>query len=443
MKTIALYKTFDGGEWIDASLASIYNDVSHIVMVHAARSWLGDEGNNVYQAAKDWASQYDHEGKIHHVCVDVVTQEEQYAAGLNYIAAKQLPWELILAIDSDEVWQSGHLYNAKGQIKADTCLAPAYQAQMHTYLRTPFYRVDPPYGRPVTLFTDPTWLTKCPRGCKAPAKELANVWFHHFSYVRRTDADVARKIQQSCRADGQETIVPCYMDTVWRDLPDGENLHAFERWRHVWKRIERVYWSDLPAAVRECQLMRSFWPDGLIMDGERDVIRNLSIGKRLAIDLGTFKGLSAVVESLGAGQVHTFDLFDGVLDKTITANVEDQYETLWNTHRHTFGSVGAILGRYGNITMHQGDTAAGAQLFADKSVDFIFIDADHSYEGTRDNWRAWFPKMSRGCTMLLHDNNEIHPGVMCAVTELDDHQQEFTRIDLGPYAGSLAGFRKR
>lgn len=443
MRTIALYKTFDGGEWIDASLASIYHDVSAIVMVHAARSWLGEEGNNVYLGAKEWSSKNDDCRKVHHVCVDVNTQEEQYAAGLSYIESQQLPWELIMAIDADEVWHPGHLYSAKGQIKSDTHRAPAYQAQMHTYLRTPFYRVAPPYGRPVTFFTDPTWLTKCPRGCKAPAKELANCWFHHFSYVRRTDEDVARKIQQSCVADHNETVVPGYMDTVWHDLPHGNNLHAFERWRHVWKQVERVYWSDLPAAVRECSLMRSFWPEGLLMDGERDTIRNLSIGKRLAVDLGTFKGLSAVVESLGADQVHTFDLFDDVLDKTITANVEEQYETLWNTHQHTHASVSKILGRYGNITMQQMDTVAGASLFDDKSIDFLFVDADHSYEGTRDNWKAWYPKLAKGCTLLFHDNNEIHPGVMTAVAELDGHQEQFSRLELGPYAGSLAAFRKR
>ena len=442
MKLVALYKTFDGGEWIDASLSSIYNDVDAIVMVHAAHSWLGQEGNDVYEAAKAWCAAHDECGKIHHVCVDVRTQEEQYAAGLEYIAANRLPWDLIMAIDADEVWQPGHLYSAKGQIKSDRNPAPAYQAQMHTYLRTPFYRVDPPYGRPVTFFRDPTWLTKCPRGCKAQAKELANVWFHHFSYVRQTDADVARKIQQSCFADHNETIVPDYFDTTWRDLPHGKNLHAFTRWRHVWQSVERVYWSDIPSHVRQCQLMQSFWPEGLLMDGERDVIRNLSVGKRLAVDLGTFKGLSAVVESLGADQVHTFDLFDGVLDKNITANVEEQYETLWNTHQHTLGTVGAILGRYGNITIHHGDTVAGAQAFADRSVDFIFIDADHSYEGTKANWQAWWPKLQKQCVLLFHDNNEIHPGVMEAVAELERESRLVTRIPLGEYAGSLAAFRK-
>jgi predicted O-methyltransferase YrrM len=36
-------------------------------------------------------------------------------------------------------------------------------------------------------------------------------------------------------------------------------------------------------------------------------------------------------------------------------------------------------------------------------VDFIFIDADHSYEAIKRDWQDWFPKVRQGGIIALHD----------------------------------------
>jgi hypothetical protein len=36
-------------------------------------------------------------------------------------------------------------------------------------------------------------------------------------------------------------------------------------------------------------------------------------------------------------------------------------------------------------------------------IDFLFIDADHSYEAVRVDWNQWFPKVKRNGYIALHD----------------------------------------
>lgn len=61
-------------------------------------------------------------------------------------------------------------------------------------------------------------------------------------------------------------------------------------------------------------------------------------------------------------------------------------------------------------------TQAAAQDVEDESLDFVFIDADHTYEGVSADIDAWLPKV-RGM-ILGHDYHpETFPGVVRAVNE--------------------------
>ena len=42
-------------------------------------------------------------------------------------------------------------------------------------------------------------------------------------------------------------------------------------------------------------------------------------------------------------------------------------------------------------------------LFEDNSLDFIYIDGDHSYEGAKKDIQLWFPKVKKGGLMAGHD----------------------------------------
>lgn len=63
------------------------------------------------------------------------------------------------------------------------------------------------------------------------------------------------------------------------------------------------------------------------------------------------------------------------------------------------------------------DSVEASKQFADKSVDFIFIDANHEYEAVKKDILAWMPKLKDGGIIAGHDYNTMG-GVNKAVDEL-------------------------
>jgi predicted O-methyltransferase YrrM len=62
-------------------------------------------------------------------------------------------------------------------------------------------------------------------------------------------------------------------------------------------------------------------------------------------------------------------------------------------------------------------TSEAAQLVDDASLDFVFIDADHSYESVKEDIAHWAPKVRKGGWIGGHDYNKNWPGVIRAVDE--------------------------
>jgi predicted O-methyltransferase YrrM len=58
-----------------------------------------------------------------------------------------------------------------------------------------------------------------------------------------------------------------------------------------------------------------------------------------------------------------------------------------------------------------------AQLFADGSLDFVFIDAAHGFDDVRADLACWWPKIRPGGLLAGHDYNADWPGVVRAVDE--------------------------
>lgn len=82
-----------------------------------------------------------------------------------------------------------------------------------------------------------------------------------------------------------------------------------------------------------------------------------------------------------------------------------------------YGKVLTTAQKYGDrIKIIKSFSVDAAKLFPDKSVDFVFIDAQHTYPSLKADIEAWSPKIKDDGKLLGHD---IHfPGVLKAVTEL-------------------------
>ena len=440
MNIIALYKTWDGGEFVDASLASIYHHVKYIVMVHSDISWLGEHGNTVRQRAIEWCTEFDVESKVIHIDVSHSSQEAQYQAGLEYISQHRLPWDVIMVVDADEVWEDQYIENAVKQI-ADRPFA-GYRSSMHTYLKTPFFRVDPPYGSPTVFLREPNYLTTSPRGHKAPARHLDNVWMHHYTYVRKTRELVKRKLYQSALADkSNEEVADGWMESVYDKILECYNLHAFKRHAHLWKRIQKIWVSDAPPTMMKAKMMTLWMPDqrlicnnevtnwASLLDGERNAIHRMALGRNQAVDLGTYRGVSAVTLALACNYVHTVDFYGEALK-----DPSSEYFTIGG---HSLDITQAICDRYGNMTCEASDTVEAARHWNGGPVDVLFVDADHTEIGTLANVESWYRHLPRGARILFHDDNELHPGVQAAINKLRQDSR-FQFIGCGEYSGSLA-----
>lgn len=72
---------------------------------------------------------------------------------------------------------------------------------------------------------------------------------------------------------------------------------------------------------------------------------------------------------------------------------------------------------HGRFTPLRSLSTDAARYFENGTVDFIFIDADHSYEATRADIEAWLPKLSPQGIIAGHDYTRSWPGVKRAVDE--------------------------
>lgn len=70
----------------------------------------------------------------------------------------------------------------------------------------------------------------------------------------------------------------------------------------------------------------------------------------------------------------------------------------------------------GRCLIFKGDTVEQAKRVQNRSLDFVFLDADHTEEGIRRDIEAWAPKVKKGGMVLGHD---LHwPTVRMVIDEI-------------------------
>lgn len=136
----------------------------------------------------------------------------------------------------------------------------------------------------------------------------------------------------------------------------------------------------------------------------RMVVRNyLHSRKPHCVEVGVAHGRSAAflaVELANAYQEPRLDLVDRFVSPTISEVAE------------TLSPATPVIGRL--IESLSWDAAA---QYADSSLDFVYIDADHTYESARRDIVAWWPKVKYGGIIGGHDFTPEYPGVIQAVIE--------------------------
>ncbi len=133
------------------------------------------------------------------------------------------------------------------------------------------------------------------------------------------------------------------------------------------------------------------------------------------VEVGAYKGRSAcfMAERLGeTGLDVRFDVVD-----TFAGDDDVGRADLWPEFAANLERAG-VLSR---VTAHRRPSADAARDFADRSLDFVFIDARHTYEAASEDLAAWWPRVKPGGLICGHDYTNS-PGVRAAVDRfVEDH----------------------
>ena len=133
------------------------------------------------------------------------------------------------------------------------------------------------------------------------------------------------------------------------------------------------------------------------------------------VEVGAWQGRSisyAVVESMKKDKQINFHVVDiwYLSTKHQRPGLETDQDLYESFVRHT----DPIRDHF---TVHRCLSSLAADRFSDNTLDFVMIDADHSYESVIKDIRAWWPKIKPGGLLVGDDLRGSFPGVRQAITE--------------------------
>lgn len=152
-----------------------------------------------------------------------------------------------------------------------------------------------------------------------------------------------------------------------------------------------------------------------------EVLARLPAGPVIGAEIGVFAGdMSRQLLDRSDLQLLMVDSWEGD-GKAYAGDSGDWHSGLTQTkqddYRASAQRVASASGRGSIIAARSGEAA---KFVADGTLDFVFIDADHSYDGVKADIAAWLPKLKPGGLLSGHDyDNPEFPkfGVARAVDE--------------------------
>jgi predicted O-methyltransferase YrrM len=141
--------------------------------------------------------------------------------------------------------------------------------------------------------------------------------------------------------------------------------------------------------------------------------------KGIFVEIGTWKGQSIsylahkIQDSRKKIKIYGIDTFEGTPEDYALLNDEELIDgTLFETYLKTINKYSDI------ITTIKGDSHVVYDRFEDRSIDFLFIDGDHRYEGIKKDLEVWYQKVKIGGIISGHDyETTVTCGVRKAVDE--------------------------
>lgn len=127
-------------------------------------------------------------------------------------------------------------------------------------------------------------------------------------------------------------------------------------------------------------------------------LKKLNLNNK-GVELGSFKGeFGKTILSGWEGKLFMVDVWRPMSD--------EEYDDISNQKNHIDAYSIAMSNIRGFETrgfMLRMDGNEASKLFADESLDFVYIDANHTYEAVKEDLNNWYRKVKSGGLIMGHD----------------------------------------
>ena len=115
------------------------------------------------------------------------------------------------------------------------------------------------------------------------------------------------------------------------------------------------------------------------------------------VEIGTFKGeFSKKILEDWSGKLYMVDVWRQLDDYDDMSN-NKYYQTAFNDASNN------IKGFEDRAFMMRMDSSSASELFTDETLDFVYIDANHTYDYVKEDIKNWYPKVKSGGLIMGHD----------------------------------------
>lgn len=171
-------------------------------------------------------------------------------------------------------------------------------------------------------------------------------------------------------------------------------------------------------------------PESQVTDVELSLLLKYSHDAPCIVEIGCFEGKTAAALARNTtGHVFSIDpFFKG------RAGI---------SYGRCIARVHFVRQRVRNVQLIQGLSFKVAPRFS-RPIDFLFIDADHSYQGIERDWADWFPKVRIGGFVALHDCKRApnSPDILGSMQFYSSDLASMSGIEEIAAADSLVIFRR-
>ena len=116
------------------------------------------------------------------------------------------------------------------------------------------------------------------------------------------------------------------------------------------------------------------------------------------VEVGSFKGeFAKQICEVWSGNLYMVDVWRGLGSEYIDASNH-------NMHTDAYAeAMNNIKGFEDRAVMIRAESKVAADMFADNSLDFVYIDANHAYDYVVEDIALWYPKVKNNGFVLGHD----------------------------------------